>query len=229
MRETEILKRIYPSIVTWGADWRQAIEDIKNLKLKEVALFLTGVNQSERQEIYRLLQRTSVKRIPHVHAKGEMSSSEFEFLIKHYKTRAFTIHYQYWQKFRKTKFRKKLFIEINDGDHRIRKIDNLKYFGGVCIDLSHYAEFKLSNPREFKVAQAAVQRYKVGCNHLSGLLARGKSWHRVKTKKELDYVVEIPKKYFSRYICLELQNSIREQLVFKKYLAKVLSKAWNRK
>lgn len=230
MKESEILKRIYPSIVTFYGDWRQMVADVKRLGLKEISLFLTGAAPKERKEIYKALLKTKVEKIPHVHIRHDFKESELDFLVATYKSQVFTTHYQYFKKnFANSKYKKNIFIENNNGRHRIRDFKVLNQAGGACIDLSHLEEFRLKAPGYYKVSNQIAKNYQVGCNHLSAVLPSGKSWHHAKSVADLAYVGSIPKFYFSRFINLELKNSIPEQIKFKKYLAKLLAKQWNKK
>lgn len=229
MIEQEILKRIYPSVVTFASDWRKQVKDIKRLRLKEISLFLTAVGTRERQQIYQALEKTSVQRIPHVHARHDMLEEELDFLVARYKTKVFTIHCGYYKFFKNSKYKKKFFIENNMGQTRIKNLNDLKKGGGICIDLSHLEHFRTRSLRDYKMAQVAAKKYKIGCNHLSAVKPNGLSWHHARNTTELDYIRSIPKHYFSRYINLELSNSIPEQLKFKKYIAKLLAKQWNKK
>ncbi|OGY45911.1 MAG: hypothetical protein A3J65_02045 [Candidatus Buchananbacteria bacterium RIFCSPHIGHO2_02_FULL_45_11b] len=226
MTEIEILKRIYPSAVTFAGDWQKQMAEVKNLKLKEISLFLTCANFSERQEIYQALKKTSVKSLPHVHLRHDMKEPELDFLVKNYKTKAFTLHYQCFNLLKNSKHKKKIFIEINDGRQGIKDVNLLKKVGGVCLDLSHLEQFRWHNPKYHKKAILAADKFKIGCNHLSAVRPGGKSRHLAGKISELDYVKNIPRKYFSQYINLELGNSIKQQLKFKKYVAKLLFRAW---
>jgi hypothetical protein len=102
----------------------------------------------------------------------------------------------------------------------------VKESGGICIDLSHLKHFENFYPDYFLLTKKAADNYRIGCNHLSAILANGKSWHKVKKFSDLDYLKTIPKKYFSEYICLEMANPVKEQLKFKKYIAKILAESW---
>jgi len=230
MKESEILKRIYPSVVTFAGNWREMLTEVSDLKLTEISLFLTCANKTERREIYRILEKTKVKKIPHVHARHDMTEEELDYLVKKYKTKAFTLHYQYYVKFfRKSKHKRNFFIENNDGQSRLKDLKIIKEVGGVCIDLSHFKYFERYNQEYYEKTKESVKRHKVGCNHLSAILpGTGRSWHRAKNFSELTYVKDIPKKFFSSYINLELGNPIKQQLVFKKKLAKLLIKSWNK-
>lgn len=226
MTKAQIKKRIYPSVVTFMGDWRTMIADVRRLELTDISLFLTGIGYRERRELYKLLDVTDVRRIPHVHARHDMREAEYDWLVERFGTKAFTLHFQHIKSVIKSKHRKKIFIENNDKKHRIRNVAEVAKVGGVCIDLSHYEEFQRRSPKLHETTVEAVKRYKIGCNHLSAVQPSGKSWHYAKSASELDYVATIPKKYFSRYINIELANSIPEQLRFREYIANLLFKVW---
>ncbi|MFA6254767.1 MAG: hypothetical protein WC675_01885 [Patescibacteria group bacterium] len=229
MTEAEILKRIYPSVVTYAGDWRKMMAEVRNLGLKEISLFLTAAGYLERKEIYQSLSQTKVKKIYHVHLRQDMRESEINFFVNQYGTKVFTTHYQYFLKyFKNSKHRAKIFIENNNGKARIKNFKIFENAGGVCIDLSHLEYFRRRCPKDYKLSQQLATQYKVGCNHLSAVLPNGLSWHAVKKLSDLDYVKNIPQFYFSSYINLELVNSIAQQLRFKKYLAKILAQAWKK-
>ncbi|MBU1164099.1 hypothetical protein KKA15_00880 [Patescibacteria group bacterium] len=229
MKESDILKIIYPSVVTWLGDWEKSIADVKRLKLKEISLFLTGAKINERKRIYQALENTLVNSIPHVHIRQEESEDELDYFVKNYKTKAFTLHYQYIDFFKNSKHKKKIYIENNWKKHKIEKLSKLNQVGGVCIDLSHHEQFRLTEKECYVMSQKSAENFKIGCNHLSAVRKDGESWHEAKNLDELKYVINIPKKYFSKYICLELVNPISQQIKFKKEIAKLLSKAWQKK
>jgi len=231
MTRQQIRSRIYPSIVTFKGDWRQMIKDATRLKLTAVSLFLTAAEYRERQEIYAALVKSTIKRIPHVHARNDMKEAELDLFVRHYKTKAFTIHYRYLKYFKNSKYLKKIFIENNNGKDRIYKLEPIKKTGGMCIDLSHLAEFKRHKPKEYAIAVKGVEeyRFKVGCNHVSAMHKDGNTWHYAKNVKEFDYLKDIPRRYFSQRIALEVGNPIPEQLKFCDYVTIVLTKQWNKK
>ena len=229
MKESEILKRIYPSVVTYQGDWQQMMKDVAKFNLKEISLFLTTVGFLERQKIYQALEKTKVKNIPHVHARHDMREEELDFFVSKYKTQAFTIHFQHFSKiFKNSKHKNKIFIENNNGKARIKNLVPFKQVGGICVDLAHLGYFQRRLPKDYQLIDQVVKKYRVGCNHLSAVLDNGFSWHKVNKISDLDYLENIPKYFFSRYINIELINPIKEQLEFKKYIAKILVKTWNK-
>jgi len=229
MNQKEILKRIYPSVVTFAGDWQKMIKDVSRLKLKEISLFLTCAGIRERQQIYKALESSTVKQIPHVHLRHDMKEEEINYLASRYKARVFTVHFQHFEHFKKSKYRNQIFIESNDGQARIKNLSRLKQAGGICIDLSHMEQFRRLTPDYYRINDAITKKIKVGCNHLSAVKPNGQSRHYAKNTAELNYVATLPQYFFSDYINIELANSIARQLKFKKYLAKLLAKQWNKK
>ena len=87
------MKNILLSVTTTtGSDWKKMVADINKLKIEEVALFPTAILRKEREELYQLLDSSSIESIPFVHLRRDMLPSELEYLIKKYKTKVFNIH-----------------------------------------------------------------------------------------------------------------------------------------
>jgi len=227
MTKAEILKRVYPSVTTFAADWRKMVREVKRYKLEKISLFLTCVDYAERQKIYRELEKTPVQEIPHVHLRHDMRERELDYLVRRYKTQVFTAHFQYYKCYAASKHLKNIYLESNRGPGLIKNLRPFKKVGGVCADLSHLFMFKKFDPDAKTMADKAIAVSRVGINHVSAILPDGRSWHQVKNIHELDYLAELPKKYFSRYICIELRNSVKEQLKFKKYIGGLLFKTWH--
>ncbi len=58
-----------------------------------------------------------------------------------------------------------------------------------------------------------------GCNHLNGYsYDRNSDIHRLSSFKEFSYIKELPKYIFGKIIGLEMENSIKEQLRYLKYI-----------
>ncbi|MFA6322675.1 MAG: hypothetical protein WCX71_04340 [Candidatus Buchananbacteria bacterium] len=226
MTEKEIFNRIYPSVVTVAGDWRKMVAEVKELGLKEISLFVTGVEYAERQEIYAALKKTSVKKIPHVHLRNDTKEEEIDFLVKNFKSHVFTLHYAFINDFVNSKHKNQIFVENNNYGHGIEDINELKKLGGLCVDLSHLVLSETIEPQNYSDTMTAVDQYLVGCNHISDQVGDRKNLHYVKNLSDLDYLKSIPQKCFSQYINLELGNPIKEQLELKKYIAKILAKAW---
>ncbi len=220
----EIPFQIYPSITGYGdIDWQSKLEEINKLKLKEVAVFLGHFNKKERDHLYKSLIKSSIEKIPLVHLRNDTDKKDMEFFIKNYGTKYFNIHEKgfdildqwnpYWDR---------LYLEMNY-DNQVDENVKVENIGGFCIDLSH---FKASIDRDTKEAKYIFSRkdkIKFSCNHLNGYdpISR-KDKHTITDLKDFDYLTTLPKLVFSEVIALEVFNSIREQLEFKKYLEKIL-------
>ena len=216
--------------ITPGA-WRKKIKEIKKLKLKEVALFPTCLNPQERQELYSLLKKTDVKRVPFVHLKTEdMPLAELDYLKKNFNVQVFNTHTQ----------KEYAFCEDYQKYHHIIYIENtyapldeeeIKEFGGICLDFSHLENDRLQEPEKYKHNVKIIEKYLPGCCHISAVKKELKrdsdsqfkfSSHHLSNLSELDYLKNYPLKYFAPYISIELENTIEEQLEGIKYIKKIL-------
>ena len=100
----------------------------------------------------------------------------------------------------------------------------IKKIKGLCVDLSHFWAAKNRGAREYNKIIQDAKKYKVGCSHLNGYSYKFKyDMHYIRNLSNFDYLKEIPKKYFGNIISLEVNNSIRHQLIFKNYIVKLLN------
>lgn len=208
-----------------GDDWKNKLGEINKYKIKKIALFLERFKPSERREIYKALLSSNVKKIPLVHLRNDMKKEEIIFLAKNFGTTHFTIHESSFQYLKKWNgFHKKFFLEMN-ADNKIPNHVDVKKIGGLCIDFSHFKveEEKFTEEFEYIIKRKNVKRY-FACNHLNGYSYRKNSdVHTIRSLEEFNYLTTIPKFLFSNMIGMETENSIREQLKFKKYVAKLLN------
>lgn len=229
MIRQQILKTIYPSVVTYKARWRDRLKEVAKFKLTDISLFLTCADLAERKAIYKALAKSAVKRILHVHARDDMLPIEYELLMKKYGTKAFSLHYLYLDAVEGKQYRDKVFVENNIEKDAIGPLGRIRRIGGVCVDLSHYAEFKSHRPELHAIDKKTTARFTVGCNHVSAVDRNGYSQHAVRSLDDLSYLAAIPRKCFSKYLCLELANPIAEQLQFREHIATLLSNTWNKR
>jgi hypothetical protein len=232
-------RKILVSITTITDNgWKEKIKEIKKLKIKEVALFPTCLNIEERKELYKELEKTDIVSIPLVHAREDFATWELDYLVKIFKTKAFNFHY--WsgaEKFLKAnkKYRRIVFFEnllkINDDFKKF-----VKLCGGVCLDVSHWESIGImKHEPTYKNFDKMLDKYKVGCNHISAISNKrvlyidkktdekfyGYDCHWLKDIHEMDYVKKYLK-YLSDIVAIELENSIKEQLQIKKYLESII-------
>ena len=218
-------KRILVSITgSKQSDWKSKLDEIVKYRIKKIALFLEMFSKNQRNKIYKALLSSNIKRIPLVHLKNGMGKEELKFLKTNFNTKYFTIHESSFKNIEEWEgFYKRLFLEMNK-DNKISKEVDVKKIGGFCIDLSHFKVEEKSWSKEFLyiIKREGVHRY-FKCNHLNGYNCKTNSdLHTVTNLKQFSYLKTLPDFLFGKYIALETFNSIEEQLIFKKYIIKLL-------
>jgi len=217
--------KIFLSITTHPKfSWKHKIQEADFLGLNDVAVFVTYTDLSIRKQIYKALEKSKIKHIPLVHIRDDFEKWEFEFFYDRYGTRLFNCHINAFPNLSKWRdFQKYLYLEYDYFNQapKLTKLDNLK---GLCIDFSHLWSAKDRNTIEYYNMVEGSRRYKIGCNHLNGYSYRLKrECHYVSDLSQFDYLKEIPKKYFSSVIALEVNNSLKKQLEFKQYIINLLA------
>jgi hypothetical protein len=220
---------------TPGSDWQEKIREIDKLNIEEIALFPTYLKIDDRKNLYKLLEKTKLKKISHVHLRDDMEEWELDLFDKKYKTEVFNIHPQPEDLIliKKIKNRDRIFVE------NLEKITD-EYFkiadlcGGICLDISHWEDEGIMEG--YDVFSQKINKYKIGCSHISAIKQKSQTWkhystneilnlysdHRLDDLKELDYVKKYVK-YLPKYVSIELENSFEEQLKIKEYLEKIIS------
>lgn len=235
------MKKILLGLTTVSqGKWEDKVKEIDELRLKEVALFPTGLNISERKELYQLLEKTKLENIPHVHLRNDMEIFELDYLTSRFRTEVFNIHSENsYYKFSKDylAYFKKIFVENTNGFLPTK--NDLKKYAGVCLDLSHWEAVIIGNGEtcpESLALRKIANKYKVGCNHISAVKPEKISFYdRFSNEKvycyddhwlgdfnELDYVKKY-KNYLADIISIELENPLKRQMEVKKYLEKILN------
>lgn len=221
--------QILPTITTiTPGKWREKIAEVKRLKLKEVAVFPTCLDEKERKELFLLLKETDVKRIPLVHLRSDMSLKEIDYLVRVYKTEAFNIHTK--REYPPVKncgpYQKIIYIE---NCYKPFDEKEIKEFGGICLDFAHLENDRLFRQEIYRHNIKVAEKYPCGCNHIAAAKEYpfidkkasdydSKHPHFLKNLSELDYLQRYPLNYFSELVALELENTIEEQLKAKEYL-----------
>ncbi len=222
------------------SDWRKKVEEIDSLRLREIALFPTAIKIKERKKLYKLLEKTKLKKIPHVHLRDDMKEWELDYLAEKYNTKLFNIHpnKEAYKIFRHKKYNKKIFIEnLMEIDDIF--VDNLNKCGGICLDVSHWHDQGvIQNNYGYNKFFDLLKKYKIGCCHISAIQEKFKtcidyrtnkkinfySYHYLNKLRELDYVKKYIK-YLPDIISIELENSFKDQLKVKDYLEKIINKS----
>lgn len=222
-----------------GSNWQAKIQEIRELNLKEVAVFLTWLPIEQRKEFYELLKTTGIASIPLVHLRTkdgvDTEPWELDFFVQNFGTKAFNAHPDnngYAIIRNNPKYQPMIFVENLWGPELMKNFTS-EYFeknqtGGICLDFSHLETDRILFPEQYGQTIQMLEKYPIGCNHIGGirnniffrLLGSGRGISRHKTKKlsHFDYLKHFPRNYFSPIISLELENSFREQLGIKRYI-----------
>lgn len=219
--------KLLPNITTiTPGKWRERIKEVKKFKLTEIAVFPTCLKEKERKELYELLKETSVKKIPLVHIRNDMQLWELKYFKKTYGTKFFSTHTarEYPPLFDYGKLQKSVCIENN---YQSFDEEEIKKFGGICLDLSHLENDRLMRPAIYRADVAVLNKYPPKCGHISAVQDKvfldsngqeRRATHRLTELSQLDYLKRYPKSYFQGPLAIELENSIEEQLEAVKYL-----------
>ncbi|HDH07494.1 MAG TPA: hypothetical protein ENG89_00545, partial [Candidatus Moranbacteria bacterium] len=180
-------------------DWKEKFKEIEKFKITRTALFLELFKKKQREEIYKALLKSSIKEIPLIHIRNDMSRSELKFLCEKYNNPCLTIHensFRYLKKW--SGYYQNLFLEMNT-DNFVSRRTKLRKIGGFCVDLAHFkvAEEKWSEEFEYPIRRRKNPKH-FDCNLLSGYSYENNTdVHSVKNKNEFDYVKTLPRFVFS--------------------------------
>ena len=239
MSNTKIKKHIIlPGLTTTPeSDWRGKVKEIDELGLKEIALFPTFLKISDRKELYALLEKTKLQRIPHVHLRDDMEEWEVDLLYEKYNTRLFNMHYnqQSIDFMLKSKYQGIIFLE-NLSELTDMYVDNVPKCGGMCVDVSHWNGAVFLGTKSYAIMEDMLEKYKVGCCHISaeskepymyvnpknGKETLVKDDHWLDDMAQLDYVKNYVQ-FLPEYVSIELENTFAEQLKVKEYLDKIIN------
>lgn len=202
-------------------EWQDKLQEIEKLGIKECALFLELYKKEEKQKIYKALLQSPIKNIPLVHIRHDMKKDELEFLQKNFKTKYFTCHeenfvhhdVEHWKGFYKS-----IYLEMNF-DNFVSKKVMVEKIGGFCIDLAHFKCGLEELSKDFKYVFKRRDKKLFVCNHLNGWNPeKNIDMHTIHSLRDFNYLKTLPRFVIGKVIALEMFNSIKEQLVFKKYL-----------
>ena len=224
MKTAGFSKKIFLSITgESNIDWQSKLDEINHRKINEVAVFLERFDKKERDNFYRFLLKSSVKKVPFVHLRDDIAKEEIQFFIDKFKTDYFNIHEEHFECLDKWKgFWNKLYLEMNY-DSQIAKKVKVRKIGGFCVDLAHFKSAIARGTKETHYVHLRKHKIQFGCNHLGGYSPeKMRDLHTVTGFKDFDYLNTLPKYIFGKIIALEVDNSIKEQILFKKYVSKLL-------
>lgn len=206
-------------------DWKNKIAEINKLNLKEAAVFIERFKKLQRENLYKALLKSSIKRVPLVHFRNEADKGEVRFFMENFGTRYFNIHEDSFKILDKWKgYWKNLLLEMNY-DSKVAEDVKVKKIGGFCVDLSHFKAAMAKKTEEYYYTFFRRYNIKFICNHLNGYSpSLNEDLHTITNLKDFDYLKTLPKFVFGEIIALEVENSIKEQIKFKKYITSLLNK-----
>ncbi|MDD4289896.1 MAG: hypothetical protein PHH83_01310 [Patescibacteria group bacterium] len=225
--------KVLVSVVTTDKNYFKKIEELKKLKVKELALFFTLFGKkSVRSKIYQALIEAKIKNVPFVHLRDDIKLEEIEYLIKNFKTKLFNSHpkcdYGIKDKRVLKKYKDVIYLENTNQFHMKNEIHD---YAGICLDVAHLENARKFNKKSYERVCEILKDYKCGVWHVSAI--RKKIYrcpyskvlryddHKFHSLREFDYLKKY-RKHLSKYIVFEVENSIEDQLRAKKYLEKIL-------
>ncbi|MFA5368578.1 MAG: hypothetical protein WC303_01055 [Candidatus Paceibacterota bacterium] len=225
--------KIYPTITTiTGSEYKNKIKEATELDIKDIAFFPTCLNEEQRKEAYVLIEKSSIRNIPFVHLRSDMGLWELDYFIKKYNTQVFNIHSEKeypvnpeWIKYRNIIGVENVYAFFDE--------EEIKKFGGICLDFSHLDNDRLTNKERYAWDLALLEKYPIRCNHISVMetnfhLDEGNEnairydSHFLKDLSQLDYLKKYPIDYFSDFCAMELENKIIDQLKAINYVNNLL-------
>ncbi|MDO8516886.1 MAG: hypothetical protein Q7S33_02065 [Nanoarchaeota archaeon] len=233
MDKKKLVKNIFLCLTGPKEHFLKQLKEVEEYKITEVCVFLTFLNPEQRKEIYKLLLKSCIKNIPLVHIRHDMVNEEIEFFIKNFNTKYFNTHEESFDEKEKKlgflyteKWKKhydKLLVELRYRNSDFKNLD-MKKIGGFCIDLSHFKAAEDRKTTEYNfIMQYKTNKNLFVANHLNGYdLKKKLEMHGVKNLSNFDYLKTIPEFLFGEIISFEMENSIKEQIEFKKYLVNFL-------
>lgn len=224
-----MISKIYPAVTTTpNAHWRQKIQEVKDLGLSEISLFLSAIKKAEREELYQALKETKIETVPFVHLRSDADPEEIRFLLATYRTRKFNIHSQkeYPLLYDLSAFKDLIYLE----NGLVPIDDELPDWAGLCLDTSHLEDQRLAKDPIADHFLAMLKKYPCGLWHLNSIKMTTRyasdvkrpshSFHSYENLSEFDYALKY-KEYLPEMIVLELENSIPEQFKAKEYIERI--------
>jgi hypothetical protein len=227
--------KFIPALTTTnGSDWKAKFKEIQEFKIEEIALFPTCLTKEERKILYDNIKNSCIKKIPLVHLREDMDINELDFLIKNYDTQIFNTHSEREFSINKVwidKYKELICIE-NTSNFPLDE-EEIKKYGGICLDFAHLENARLSDSDRYKKEIEVLSKFPIKCNHVSAVKKDIFSVddknrkihydsHHMDDLSELDYLKKYPINYFSDLCAIELDNSLNEQLEAITYINKII-------
>lgn len=226
MASPSFSNRIYLGITgEKDIDWQRKVAEINEFGLQEAAVFLERLKKPQREKLYKALLCSSIKWVPLVHLRGDLEKKEIRFFLKNFKTSCFNIHEEHFKVLDKWKgYWDKLYLELNY-DNKVAEDVRVEKIGGFCIDFSHFKSAIARGGEEAYYVFLRKHKIKFTCNHVNGYSpSLNRDLHTVTSLRHFNYLTTLPKYVFGKIIALEVENSIKDQIIFKEHITRLLDK-----
>lgn len=225
---------ILPGLTTTEQDLIPAfLEDLRDSDVRRIALFPTALDRAERWDLYRRIEEIRGLTAPHVHLRTDCDREEIEFLTDRFQAQAFNIHpigsrHPFGEI--PEDLADRFFVENVEVAVAPEDLDRA---GGLCPDYSHLESARLRRDLEYvHVTEEQLATQRIGCCHVSAIRPGvpndwngGADHHHMASVSDLDYMARYANRLPSRWLSLELENSLAEQLAAAVHLREVLAKA----
>jgi hypothetical protein len=206
------------------------VDDLSRSDVRTIAMFPTVIDRATREGLYADLERIGGLRIPHVHLRTDFDENEIDYLSRRFGTEVFNTHPQASaHPFGPIPERlaSRVFVE-NVGVPP--EISDLEAVGGICPDFSHLEAARHLGMTEYvALVEDQLARFPIGCCHVSAIREGvpnewngGWDHHRYADLSDLDYLLRYRSMLPSRWVSLELENPLEEQLCAISYLNSLL-------
>jgi len=209
----------------------QFIEDLGRSNVRTIALFPTAIGPERREPMYRELERIHDLAIPHVHLRTDFDVEEIDYLVERFGAEVFNIHPQasiHPFGALPARYAERIFVENVDVPPDDRDLDES---GGICPDYSHLESARHRGMGDYvKTVEAQLRSRRIGCCHVSAIrIGEHNEWnggpdhHRLAVLSDLDYMANYRSVLPDRWVSLELENPLAEQIEAAVYLSGLLS------
>lgn len=208
------------------------IRDLEAGTVRQIALFPTVLDRAERFELYRDLSRVRGLRIPHVHLRSDCDETEMALLITDFATECFNIHPQASSHpFGPVPQRYRTMVYVENVPE-VPDDAELEALAGICPDYSHLeAARRLGWTAYVRIVERQLQRFPMGCCHVSAIRdgepnpwTGGEDHHSFTSLADLDYMERYADVLPARWVSLELENPLPDQLEAARYLEAIVAR-----
>lgn len=223
---------ILPGLTSTEADRiPEFLRALRKSGLRQIALFPTVLDRQEREALYRDLEGIRDLRIPHVHLRTDCDEGEMDYLVRTFGTEVFNIHpRQSVHAFGTVppRFADLVYVENTQDPPEDAELAEL---GGICIDYSHLESARRLGWLDYvEIVEAQLRRFPIGCCHIAAIREGdpnawngGPDHHNFKELSDFDYLRRYARLLPEKWLSLELENSLDEQLQAADYLRRILT------